>query len=167
MTGKAWAARMADKAPSPYDAPPTKPHRAARPKLPPYCLSIEDAAAYLGIDPINMRRKAIKGEIPRIKIGRRTMIRREDLERYCDRQVEDDYLWRMPQTMGQARSAARDAERFANEFRTHAKASKDPETTDFLLLAAKACAQLSLFFRWNAGIGEFAPDAIYDLPQEA
>jgi len=49
---------------------------------------------------------------------------------------------------------------FANQLQKHAAKAQDPEVADFLLLAARAYTQLATFYRWNAGLGEFSPEAI-------
>ncbi len=48
-------------------------------------LSVEDASAYLGISRWTMRGLGWNGEIPQVKIGRRVLFDREDLDAFVER----------------------------------------------------------------------------------
>ena len=58
------------------------PHRNAPvPRL----LSQQEAAAYLGISYWTLRDLTFRGEVPHVKIGRRILVDRLDLDAYLDR----------------------------------------------------------------------------------
>ncbi len=48
-------------------------------------LSVKDAAAYLGISQWTMRGLGWNGEIPQVKIGRRVLFDRRDLDAFVER----------------------------------------------------------------------------------
>ncbi len=48
-------------------------------------LSVKEAAAYLGISPWTMRGLGWNGEIPEVKIGRRRLFDRRDLDAFVER----------------------------------------------------------------------------------
>ena len=48
-------------------------------------LSVEDASAYLGISRWTMRGLGWNGEIPQVKIGRRVLFDRRDLDAFVER----------------------------------------------------------------------------------
>ena len=57
-----------------------------RPNAPaPRLLSQQDAAAYLGISYWTLRDLMFRGEVPHVKIGRRILVDRLDLDAYLDR----------------------------------------------------------------------------------
>ena len=51
----------------------------------PRLLSQQDAATYLGISYWTLRDLTFRGEVPHVKIGRRILIDRLDLDAYLDR----------------------------------------------------------------------------------
>lgn len=53
--------------------------------LPPRLLSQQEAAAYLGISYWTLRDLTFRGEVPHVKIGRRILVDRLDLDTYLDR----------------------------------------------------------------------------------
>ena len=53
--------------------------------LPPRLLSQHEAAAYLGISYWTLRDLTFRGEVPHVKIGRRILVDRLDLDAYLDR----------------------------------------------------------------------------------
>lgn len=54
-------------------------------ELPPRLLSQQEAAAYLGISYWTLRDLTFRGEVPHVKIGRRILVDRLDLDTYLDR----------------------------------------------------------------------------------
>jgi excisionase family DNA binding protein len=52
---------------------------------PPRLLSQQEAAVYLGISYWTLRDLTFRGEVPHVKIGRRILIDRLDLDAYLDR----------------------------------------------------------------------------------
>jgi excisionase family DNA binding protein len=135
-------------------------HPKPRLELWPYCLSLSEAADYLGISYKHMYALTQKGIIQSVRIGDRRMLRRVDLERFCDRQIEGQYRFDQPQTIAECRIAAEQAERQSDTLKALANRSRDDEAADFLFLASRAYTQLACFFRWNGGLGEFAPTAM-------
>jgi excisionase family DNA binding protein len=53
--------------------------------LAPRLLSQQEAAAYLGISYWTLRDLTFRGEVPHVKIGRRILVDRLDLDAYLDR----------------------------------------------------------------------------------
>ena len=53
--------------------------------LTPRLLSQQEAAAYLGISYWMLRDLTFRGEVPHVKIGRRILVDRFDLDAYLDR----------------------------------------------------------------------------------
>jgi len=53
--------------------------------LTPRLLSQQEAAAYLGISYWTLRDLTFRGEVPYVKIGRRILVDRLDLDTYLDR----------------------------------------------------------------------------------
>lgn len=53
--------------------------------LPPRLLSQHEAATYLGISYWMLRDLTFRGEVPHVKIGRRILVDRLDLDAYLDR----------------------------------------------------------------------------------
>ena len=53
--------------------------------LAPRLLSQQEAAAYLGISYWTLRDLTFRGELPHVKIGRRILVDRLDLDAYLDR----------------------------------------------------------------------------------
>lgn len=53
--------------------------------LTPRLLSQQEAAAYLGISYWTLRDLTFRGEVPHVKIGRRILVDRLDLDAYLDR----------------------------------------------------------------------------------
>ena len=53
--------------------------------LAPRLLSQQEAAAYLGISYWTLRDLTLRGEVPHVKIGRRILVDRLDLDAYLDR----------------------------------------------------------------------------------
>ncbi len=51
----------------------------------PRLLSQQEAAAYLGISYWTLRDLTFRGEVPHVKIGRRILVDRLDLDAYLDR----------------------------------------------------------------------------------
>ena len=51
----------------------------------PRLLSLQEAAAYLGISYWTLRDLTFRGEVPHVKIGRRILVDRLDLDTYLDR----------------------------------------------------------------------------------
>jgi excisionase family DNA binding protein len=54
--------------------------------LSPRGLRVRDAAAYLGVTVFFIRDAVWKNELPAMKLGRRLIIAREDLDRFFDQQ---------------------------------------------------------------------------------
>jgi excisionase family DNA binding protein len=54
--------------------------------LAPRGLRVKEAAAYLGVTPFFIRDSVWKNELPAMKLGRRLIIAREDLDKFIDRQ---------------------------------------------------------------------------------
>lgn len=159
MTRKPWTGRLAEAAPAPTPAPrQTKDHVAAKPTLPPYCLSIKDAAAYLGVSYDTVVKLIRTREIPGVHIFERHMVRRVDLERFIDAQAQVGYHFLLPQTIAECRVASEQFTREADQLTAHARKAQDPEVVDFLSGAARAYRQLASFYRWNAGLDEFNPE---------
>ncbi len=80
---------------TPKDGQPQRPANKAKvdafsraldsPSHAPRLLSVKDAAVYLGVSPWTIRSLGWSREIPEVKIGRRVLYDREDLDRYIDR----------------------------------------------------------------------------------
>jgi excisionase family DNA binding protein len=159
---KPWTGRLAEAAPAPraVGAREVKPHQVAKTDLLPYCISVRDAAAYIGVGRSHMDYLVQTGQFPSARSGDRRLIRRIDLERYIDVQVERGYRFTPPASILECRSASEQMTTLANELSKHAAKSKDVEVADFLLLAARAYLQLATFYRWNGGLDEFSPEAI-------
>ena len=51
----------------------------------PRLLGVKEAAAYLSVSPWTMRSLGWNGEVPEVKIGRRTLFDREDLDGFIQR----------------------------------------------------------------------------------
>lgn len=64
-----------------HPAPSSDPGRPITPLL----ISIEQAAAALGVSRANLYEIMARGEIDTVRIGRRRLVRVRDLERYVDR----------------------------------------------------------------------------------
>ena len=60
----------------------TRPNQSALPRL---AYTVAEVAESLGISEREVHRRAVAGEIPSFKIGRRRLIRRADLETYLDK----------------------------------------------------------------------------------
>lgn len=125
----------------------------------PFAFSIEDAGAYLALSPRGIENLIRAGRLPSIKVGTRRVLRRVDLERLLNAQVEDHYVFRVPETIREALVADAELQHLADALRAQAKRQRDPEVIDQLLLAVRAYTQLAQFYRWNAGLGEFSPEA--------
>ena len=54
----------------------------------PAIMTIEDAAKYLGLNPLTLRRLARAGKIPALKIGRQWRVKRELLDQWIVEQSE-------------------------------------------------------------------------------
>ena len=59
-----------------------------RPSIAPALLSIKHSAAYMDSPEETVRYWLKQGRFPKVKIGRRVFIRREDLDRYIATHVE-------------------------------------------------------------------------------
>jgi len=61
--------------------------KTSTPALEPRLLSVEDAGAYLAISPWTVRDLIGRGELNSVRIGRRVLLRREDLDRFIEIQT--------------------------------------------------------------------------------
>lgn len=161
MVRKSWAGRLAEAAPAPAPAPePVKGRPGGRipikATIPPYCLSLKDAGAYLGVSYDTILKLVQQREIPGVHLCERHLVRRVDLERMVDAQAAGGYHFLLPQTIAECRVASDQLGHEADQVSAHARKAQDPEVRDFLASAARAYHQLAIFYRWNAGLGEFA-----------
>jgi hypothetical protein len=124
----------------------------------PFALSLEDAGAYIAVSPRQIEDLIRARKLASVKIGARRVVRRIDLERLLNAQVEDHYIFRAPETIREAMVADTELKALADALRAQARRARDPVVIDHLLLAVRAYTQLAQFYRWNAGLGEFAPD---------
>jgi excisionase family DNA binding protein len=80
----------------------------------PFAFSVEDAGAYLALSPRGIENLIRAGRLPSIKVGTRRVLRRVDLERLLNAQVEDHYVFRVPETIREALVADAELQRLAS-----------------------------------------------------
>ncbi len=76
---------------------PAKKKKAKPPAVAPKIMSAEDAAQYLGIALITLRRWAQQGRIPHLRAGRLLKFRIADLDRWIDLQTTTTWTPLRPQ----------------------------------------------------------------------
>lgn len=62
-------------------------HLAAKSSLLPAALTVSQAAQYLGVSPVSIYRMFSRGDLPKAKIGGRTLVRRVDADNLLARAV--------------------------------------------------------------------------------
>lgn len=171
MKSREWIARAhapvtpkpARPQPQPLPPAPAEPY-----PVPRYGYSFKEAGAYLGVAESTIANMAKDGRLPFFKIGIFRRIRRRDLERFADEATEGpNYRFLVPASIAEYEIAAAECERQARELARTGKVQRDDAVAAQLEQAARAYAHLARFYRWNAGSGEYGPEAMAKRLTEA